>query len=272
MLNLIEIKNQWKNQGFCIFPNFIDTKKLEKLFLICDDIFNQWLATSPNIKEAANTTNMAYLTEPIYFDKYPKKLIELLEFIADQNIIEILEFISGEKILFHNTQYFFNPADKSWKGIWHRDTQFLAPEPELEKQRIKYNTGVHFRVAFLPDDYLEYVPASEQRWDTPEEYAIRKGENGKSNIDDDMPGKQKIFLNPGDALLFHAWGIHRGVYDMNKPRRTLDIIYSWGNHCDYYVPPMTCFEQSDLLDKLSLNARDFFSYFIKTYQQYWEKI
>ncbi|NES77110.1 MULTISPECIES: hypothetical protein [Okeania] len=65
MPNLIETKHQWKNQGFCIFPNFIDTKKLEKLHFICDDIFNQWLAASPNIKEAANTTNMAYLTEPI---------------------------------------------------------------------------------------------------------------------------------------------------------------------------------------------------------------
>jgi len=110
---------------------------------------------------------MAYLTEPNYFNKNSSWLIELLEFIADRKIIEILEFISGEKLLFHNTQYFFNPVDKSWKGIWHRDTQFLAPEVELEKQRIKHNTGVHFRVAFLADDYLEYVPGSEKRWDTP---------------------------------------------------------------------------------------------------------
>ncbi len=267
--NLINIKYQWENQGFCIFPNFLEPKKLEKLQLICDDIFQQWLAASPNIEEAANTTNMAYLTEPKYFHKNFNWLIELLEFIADQKIIEILEFISGEKIIFHNTQYFFNPADKSWKGIWHRDTQFLAPEAELEKQRIKHNTGVHFRVAFLADDYLEYVPGSEKRWDSLEEFSIRKSENGKLNTDDNMPGKQKIFLNKGDALLFHAWGIHRGVYDVNKPRRTLDIIYGWGNHCDYYVPLISCFGQLDLLEKLSPNARQFFSYFIQTYQKYW---
>lgn len=272
MENLISVKKQWEKQGFCIFPGFVELEKLNKLQIICENIFQQWLAAATDSQEAANCSNMAYLTEPMYFksDRH-KSLKELLEFIAAPKILEILKYLGGDRIFFHNTQYFFKPADKSWRGIWHRDTQFLAPEPELEKQRIQYHTGVHFRIAFLPDDYLEYIPGSEKRWDNPEEYAIRKEENGKSNTTDNMPGKQKIILEKGDALLFHGWGIHRGVYDVTKPRSTLDILYVWGKPCDYAPPPATCFQETNLLNELNPTAREFFSSFIDTYRKYWQK-
>ncbi|NEP44620.1 MAG: phytanoyl-CoA dioxygenase family protein [Okeania sp. SIO2H7] len=230
MDNLISVKEEWEKQGFCIFPQFVDSEKLNKLQIICENIFQKWLAASSDRQEAANTSNMAFLTDPIYYKKEDyNSLKELLEFIAEPRILQVLKFLGGDRVFFHNTQYFFKPADKSWRGIWHRDTQFLASDSELEKERINYHTGVHFRIAFLKDDYLEYIPGSQKRWDTPEEYEIRKEENGKSNQTDNMPGKQKIILEKGDALLFHAWGIHRGVYDLTKPRSTLDLLYVWGN-------------------------------------------
>lgn len=268
-MDLIQIKAQWEKEGYYIFPNFINSAQLNRLRFICDHILEQWFKTCPNYEQAVNASNMAFLTESHYFKSHPNWLIELLEFIAKPQILEILRFLAGQEILFHNTQYFYNPASHSWKGIWHRDTQFMAPDPTLEKERMKSSVGVHFRVAFLPDDYLEYVPGSEKRWDTAEEYAIRKAENGNSPNATDMPGKKKIILNPGDGLLFHAWGIHRGVYDVDKLRRTLDIIYQWGNHCDYCPPPATCFNQLNLLNQLTPVAQEFFDYFIKTYKNYW---
>lgn len=268
-MNLAQIKNQLQNEGFCLIPNFMDAASVDKLKIICDDILQQWLESVSDSIQGYYIANMAFLTEPVYFKHHPYRLIELLELIADKKILEILNSIAGKKVLFHNTQYFFNPISKSWKGIWHRDTQFLAPEPELEKKRMIEATAVHFRIAFLKDSCLEYVPGSEQRWDTPEEYTMRKGENGKQQSSEHMPGKRRITLNEGDALLFHAWGIHRGIYDVNTPRRTLDIIYQWGKPCDYCPPPPTCFRKSDLLKQLSPSAQEFFSHFIKTYEKYW---
>jgi hypothetical protein len=153
--------------------------------------------------------------------------------------------------------------------MWHRDSQFLAPEPEQERQRMQAFSGVHFRIAFLPDSYLEYVPGSEQRWDTPAEHAIRKGLDGQRSDTSDMPGKQTLYLKPGDGLLFHAWGIHRGNYNLDKPRRTLDILYQWGAPLTDFPPSPTCFQQPDLLLQLSDRARQFFQRFINTYQPYW---
>jgi len=175
--------------------------------------------------------------------------------------------LAGELPLFHNTQYFYNPTQPH-DGEWHRDTQFLAPDEGLERKRMKQHTAVHFRIAFLADQQLEYVPGSEQRWDTPEESSIRKGQHP---TDSGMPGRTRIELGPGDACIFHAWGIHRGTYRAEIPRRTLDIIYGWGVACDYAPPPPMCFTDSALLSQLSWPARQFFDSFIRRYEGYWKE-
>lgn len=216
----------------------------------------------------ADAANIAYLTESRYFGSRESDLLHLLEFIADPRIVLLLREVFGEAPLFHNTQYFRNPATHSWPGDWHRDTQFLAPDPAMEARRMKQHTGVHFRVAFLPDAQLEYVPGSERRWDTPEELAIRKGTDPSRP---DMPGRTRIELRAGDACLFHAWGIHRGNYHAKVPRQTLDIIYGWGGECDYAPPPPMCFEDRTLLERLGPGARDFFGYFIRSYAPCWER-
>ena len=245
-----------------LIREFLDGREISELKRICDQVLKQAIAEAP---ERSNASNIAYLTDRKYFHGHEADLLRLLEFIADQRIISILTDLSGELPLFHNTQYFYNPAT-SWDGDWHRDTQFLAPEAALEKKRMKLHTGVHFRVAFLADSQLEYVPGSERRWDLAGELKIRKGAEPSGF---DMPGRRQIELGIGDACLFHAWGIHRGTYRAEIPRRTLDIIYGWGGVCDYSPPPPMCFTDPDLLARLSPGARNFFDYFIQTYGRFW---
>jgi Phytanoyl-CoA dioxygenase (PhyH) len=260
-----EISKHWNESGLVVIPGFLDPLELAELKRICDHVLQQAIAEAP---DRANASNIAYLTEPRYFHLHEADLLRLLEFIADQRIVSLLTRLSGELPLFHNTQYFYNPASMSWDGDWHRDTQFLAPEVALEQERMKQHTGVHFRVALVADSQLEYVPGSERRWDSAGELEIRKGaEPRRSN----MPGSKKIELGVGDACLFHAWGIHRGTYRADIPRRTLDIIYGWGGTCDYCPPPPMCFAQRGLLTRLSPGARNFFNYFISAYSGYWNQ-
>jgi hypothetical protein len=259
-----EITKRWNDAGFVVIPGFLDHEEISKLRSTCDQVLREAIAESP---DRANASNIAFLTERRYFRSSEAGLLRLLEFIADLRIVTLLNHLAGEPPLFHNTQYFYNPASTSWDGDWHRDTQFLAPEVALEQQRIKRHTGVHFRVAFVDDSQLEYVPGSERRWDLPEELDIRKGSHPSRP---DMPGRKKIELGAGDACLFHAWGIHRGTYRAEIPRRTLDIIYGWGGACDYCPPPPMCFTDEDLLARLSSSARNFFEHFIKTYRSYWK--
>jgi ectoine hydroxylase-related dioxygenase (phytanoyl-CoA dioxygenase family) len=257
------ITGHWNDSGLVVIPGLLDRREISDLRGICDHVLQQAFAEAP---DRANASNIAFLTERRYFRSSEADLLRLLDFIADQRIVTLLSHLAGELPLFHNTQYFYNPAGKSWDGDWHRDTQFLAPEVAIEQQRRRRHTGVHFRVAFVADSQLEYVPGSERRWDLPEELDIRKGSHPSRP---DMPGSRKIELDAGDACLFHAWGIHRGTYRVDILRRTLDIIYGWGGACDYCPPPPMCFTDQDLLSRLSPGARSFFEHFIKTYRSYW---
>ena len=260
-----EISKHWNESGLVVIPGFLDRWEIPELRRICDHVLQQAIAEAP---DRANASNIAYLTEPRYFHSREADLLRLLEFIANQRIVALLTHLARELPLFHNAQYFYNPASMSWDGDWHRDTQFLAPEIALEQERMKQHTGVHFRVALVADSQLEYVPGSERRWDSAGELEIRKGAEPRRS---DMPGSRKIELGVGDACLFHAWGIHRGTYRADIPRRTLDIIYGWGGACDYCPPPPMCFTNRDLLARLSPSARNFFDYFIKTYGRYWNQ-
>ena len=264
-MDIAAVAKEWNDCGVVIIPGFLDRTEIAALRHICDRVLEQAIAEAP---DRANASNIAYLTERKYFRAHEADLLRLLEFIADQRIVLLLTRLSGELPLFHNTQYFYHPAVTSWDGDWHRDTQFLAPEVSLERERMKQHTGVHFRVAFLPDAQLEYVPGSECRWDALAELEIRKGAQPSRP---DMPGRKKIELRTGDACLFHAWGIHRGTYRADIPRRTLDVIYGWGGACSYSPPPPMCFTDPELLARLSPQARNFFDYFINAYRVYWKQ-
>lgn len=241
-----------------IFPNFLTPAECEPLRQTCDRILDQIRSEHPDHE----TTNIATLTELKYFGDRKSELLTLLEFIADPRILSILEAIADQPILFHNTQYFPNPQRQSWQGAWHRDTQFGAATDAIEQHRIESMTGVHFRVAFVADDCLEYIPGSEQRWDTETELGIRKGDN-PTQID--IPGRIRIALKPGDACLFHAWGIHRGSYRAAIPRQTLDVIYGWGGRCEWAIPDPTCFSNVAIVSELNNIAQLFYQRFITTY-------
>ena len=264
-MDVEQIIKEWNNCGVAIIPRFLQPSEMTELKRICDHVLEQAIAEAP---DCANASNIAYLTEHKYFHAHETDLLRLLEFVADQRVVSLLTRLSGELPLFHNTQYFYNPAVCSWNGDWHRDTQFLAPEAALERERMKQHTGVHFRVAFLPDSQLEYVPGSERRWDLPAELEIRKGV--QPNFPN-MPGRKRLELRAGDACLFHAWGIHRGTYRADITRRTLDIIYGWGGACSYCPPSPMCFLDRELLARLSPAARSFFEYFISVYKPYWNQ-
>ncbi|MGK7927931.1 MAG: phytanoyl-CoA dioxygenase family protein [Spirulina sp.] len=265
-IQLNDIKTQWNTDGYMVFPNFINEIEVRELRGICDRVLNHIQAKREARGQFKDITNIAYLTETRYFRDNFLPLIDLLEFIASPSILSILEEIAGEIPLFHNTQYFYQPKFASWEGDWHRDSQFDAPDIELEKMRMQEFTGIHFRVAFLEDDCLEFVPGSQERWDTEIEFKIRKGTNPSFF---NMPDRQRIHLKPGDACLFHAWGIHRGSYRIDKPRRTLDIIYGWGGKC-YFTPPQMCLSNPSILASLSEPARQFFTYFVEAYQPFWQ--
>jgi ectoine hydroxylase-related dioxygenase (phytanoyl-CoA dioxygenase family) len=118
--------------------------------------------------------------------------------------------------------YYHEQTKRDWDGDWHRDSQFGRPDPEHERARFENSVAVHVRVAFEDDDWLQIVPGSHARWDTPEELHIRRGSDRATAF---MPNATRIRLRAGDGCLFHAWSIHRASYRCAPIRRTLDALY-----------------------------------------------
>jgi len=269
VMNKEQVKHRWDRNGYFVVPRLFDLSSVKELRKICNRVLGQWLNESRDPRASSDLINMAYLTEPRYFEDHPAQLTTLLEAVADEKILSLLEAVFDAELLFHNTQYFFDPRGQSRAGAWHRDQQFVAEDDATEELIRRTTVGVHVHVAFLPDDNLEIVPGSHTRRDTPEELRIRRGLNGRETSADDMPGAVRISLGAGDACFFSAWSIHRGRYLAEHPRRTFDIIYGTSNQ--WAVPPPTCFLRPDVLRGVSEPARRFFRRFIDAYKPAWEK-
>lgn len=263
-----DFQNEWSRNGYFVVPQLFDASLINTLRVICDDIFRQWLAESPDPFSASNNTNMAYLTEERYFREHPERLGTLLEVIAHEKILSIFNQLFDVEPLFHNTQYFFEPATETSAGNWHRDQQFDSASTESEKSFLS-EKGFHAHIALVPDDNLEIIPGTHARWDTPEEFEIRKGKNDKKPNSDEMPGAIRIRLNAGDACFFSAWSIHRGNYVAGKIRRTFDVIY--GASPSNYTPPPMCFSLPEVLDDVTAHTRLFFERFISAYKGRWAR-
>jgi ectoine hydroxylase-related dioxygenase (phytanoyl-CoA dioxygenase family) len=238
--------------GFAVFPRFLATPQIAALRAACDRVLER-----QRLHRGDDTTNIAYLTDACWHDDESVDRVTLLEFIASPRVTTLITTAVGTPS-FHNTQYFMEPRTRSWIGAWHRDCQFLVSTPAQEDSVRARACGVHFRVALVDDDHLEYVPGSEQRADTPSERTAR-WQTDTQAPPQDLPGAQRLSLRAGDALLFHAWGIHRGRYVASRPRRTLDLIYNIG------APPPGCprdaVAQAVPLAGLSPTARAFFTAF-----------
>ncbi len=242
--------------GVVVVPGFLGPRELTRLQEICDSVLNQIRAAST--ERGHTKTNIAFLTEPEYFQRPFEPLLRQLEFIASEKIRELIRNLLPvqrieERLLFHNTQYLHEQTKQNWDGDWHRDSQFLYPDPDEEKEFIFSTTPMHFRVAFVGDAWLQFVPGSHLRSDTTEEHIIRKGEQPNAA---EMPGARRIDLRPGDACVFNACGIHRGTYRTAPLRRTLDLVYGLAP-CPPgpAVPPPTCFEIPEIMSALSKDSR-----------------
>lgn len=275
--NASSLRQQWRDLGYVTVPQLIAPARAERLRVICDSIYAQWRERDPQTGrpgEKPDATVMRHLNHPAYFAQHPEWRIDVLEAAADPNVLDVAEHIFGEPAMFRCTSLFFNPSGIQLDGNWHRDAQFIAKSDEEEKQMVLSagdgGDGMQLQIALLPSEDIEVVPASHLRWDTPEEYAIRKADNGAHNRSNAMPGALRVMQNAGDAVLFNAMCIHRGRYHSDKPRRTLMLTYTresapWFD----FFSDQPWFLDTGALNGLSDHAHAFYRRFIAQYESHW---
>jgi len=272
-----DIYTQWRTQGYVVVPQLWGADQAARLRIICDDILAQWRAQDPQTGQPGDkpdATVMRHLNHPAYFQAHPKWLGEVLDAAADPHALDVVQAILGEPPLFRCTSLFFNPGGIDLDGNWHRDSQFSARDDEAEKAMLTAagdgGSGMQFQIALVPSDDIEIVPGSHLRWDTAEDYAIRKAEGGKNNRSNHMPGALRVHQEAGDAILFNPMALHRGRYRSGILRRTLMLTYTKTSEPWFdYFSNQPWFSQPNYLAQLNANTRAFYEPFVAAYAPKW---
>jgi ectoine hydroxylase-related dioxygenase (phytanoyl-CoA dioxygenase family) len=276
----LSLGEHYQTQSYILVRRLIEPSEAETLRTICEDILRQWFAGVDPTREkptaSAEATVMRHLNHPAYFAERPEWFPILMDLIADERVLSALREVLDDEPLFRCTSLFFNPRENSRDGNWHRDSQFLTRSDEEEKEFL-FNSqraaGLQLQMALVPSEDAEVVPGSHLRWDTPEEYHIRKDDGGAHSRSSDMPGALRVRLEPGDAVAFNPCALHRGRYHTDKLRRTIMLTYTTqsGDHPPDYFNHQPWFLDPDHLKPLKPQTRAFFEPFVETFRTNWLK-
>jgi ectoine hydroxylase-related dioxygenase (phytanoyl-CoA dioxygenase family) len=271
------LSEQWRELGYVVVPQLIGAERANALRDMCEAIYAQWRACDPQTGapgEKPDATVMRHLNHPAYFVERRDGLPIILEAAADPNVLRVAQSILGEPPMFRCISLFFNPSGVHMDGNWHRDAQFMTKTDDEERSMILNagdgGSGMQLQIALAPSEDIEVVPGSHLRWDTPDEYAIRKADGGAHNRSNAMPGAVRVKQQPGDAVLFNAMMLHRGRYHSDKLRRTLMLTYTKASEPWFdYFSDQPWFLQPGYLDGVSAGARAFYQRFITQYEANW---
>lgn len=269
----------WREEGYIIVRQLYSPERVSWLRQACERILNQWRVLSPETGRPGGdpeSTSMRHLNHSAYFQNDPNGLREMLASIADPKVLALCRGLFGAEPLFRCTSLFMNPTTQSLDGNWHRDSQFLFPDETIEREKLVAANGIsdhiQLQVALVPSDDIEFVPGSHRRWDTPEEYHVRRADEGANNRSE-MPNALRVALEPGDAVGFNAYGLHRGRYHSDRLRRTFMLTFTDSRvPLSDYFSRQPWFQEPDYLAGLNETQRCLFETFVAAYAKDWEAV
>jgi hypothetical protein len=272
------LRDQWQAHSCLVVRKLITPEEAEALRDLCEEVLQQWVVGLDPVPggpvPGPEATVMRHLNHPAYFRGRPAAFSFLMDQNADERVLAVARAVLEEEPLFRCTSLFFNPRANGRDGDWHRDSQFVTRTDEEERQFLfgeERAAALQLQIALLPSEDSEVVPGSHRRWDTPEEYRIRKGDGGRHRRSNEMPGAVRVRLEPGDAVAFNPRALHRGRYHTDKPRRTLMLTYTSrsGEHPPDYFNRQPWFLEPGYLEPLAPRTRAFFGPFVKRFCDTW---
>lgn len=279
----------WQRDGYLLMPGALDRSAVSGLREASEHALAQWRATSnPDNQPGQFWAGpdgwiLIHLNHPRYFMGRHDWLVRILDAVAAPPAIDAITKIMGEPPVFMQCNLYIDPPVRGHSngGHWHRDCQFYAGGDEAVEKRLFHGEAdppreLHMHIPLVPTQATGVVPGSHIRWDTPEEYEVRR-----RNPSAAMPGGIRLPMQPGDIGLFHVNSIHRGYYNVGVPRRTIAITFGsrakyrpfdpvwWKNMRGYVATFQPWTRRPGYLDGVTPPARELFQRFIDTYGDQW---
>ncbi len=272
-----DLAGNWFRDGYVVARGLLDAQRVDRLLGVCAEVLRQWRIRDPQSgaeggREDAHS--MRHLNHPAYFASDRSGLLEILDSIAEPRVLDVCAAFLGEQPLFRCTSLFMNPQQTSQDGSWHRDSQFITPDVGEEKKSVaaSQNSGeaIQLQLALVASGDVEFVPGSHRRWDTDEEFQIRRADGGSNSRSHAMPEALRSELEPGDAMAVNPYGLHRGRYHADKLRSTYMLTYARSSLPGYdYFSHHPWFAEAGYLDGVEPATREFFASFVDAYAAQW---
>lgn len=213
------ISESYRDSGYILLRNFFHEKELQDLESVLNKFHENWLKENQKNYQSV-LINSHSITASNLITK--EERLNIFKFITQNKITEIIRSVFPSNTVFLNTQLFFDPYNKQQNNYWHRDIQYTGISIDEQKEKIKTQHVIHFRIPLKSERGIELIPETHTNWDLPDEEETRLSLNGKKPHDNLKRGKS-ISLKRGELLVFSANMIHRGLYGKN--RFTFDIIF-----------------------------------------------
>ncbi len=216
--NLGSIESQYQRDGYVKISDGFDGIELREVVSVVSRFHNCWKQENGKtlLKGAVNSS---YLTGTQYLSDLDRSA--LFWFISSSKIARIISELPFQRAAFMNAQLFFDPVDAKRKNYWHRDPQYHLSIDE-QKKVLSGSEVIHIRIPLRNEPGIELIPGTHRRWDSEEELKVRLEQSGKKNHHDISTGVV-VPLSKGDALVFSANIIHRGLY--GNDRRSFDLLF-----------------------------------------------
>jgi hypothetical protein len=220
----LETAQAWTRDGFFVLRRAVSREVVTELSGICDAVLHQVRERSS--AHGHTSTHVSGLLASEYFVARPEGRVRLAAYASSRAVVSLIQGLGrageGPPDL-RDLQYFHEPSARDADGAWHRDGD--GPALNSLESHGRPPTLLRYRLAFAPDDHLEYVPGSHARASTPEELRVLRGRARNGSL---PSPSTRVELEPGDVCAFDAWGIHRGRYRRDRTRRTLDLLFGFG--------------------------------------------
>jgi hypothetical protein len=263
----------WRRDGAILARGLLSAEGLARLTALGRAAAERSLIHDPHLGRARERGDVMVRKphHPAYATALPGGSREALDAVADPAALRLARAAFGSEPLLRSVALAWEDGDGARDSGWVRDGQLLAADEADERRIIAERGGhaMHLRIALGPCDLLEYVPGSNRRWDSPEEWRVRYGD-GRAHVRGEMPGARRVALAPGDAMAIDPLCLQRNRSGPGQPWRLwyLTLTEDGYQRHDCFSDQPWLLEPGSL-DGLSPQAAAFFARFVAAHREHW---
>jgi hypothetical protein len=214
----------YERDGFVLRRRLLAPEIVARLVAIGERVHAQWMQEHGEEARKRDLINSTGLTATRYFrPPFDSERRIFFDALADGALWDLLTALFGNDLYFHGTQMFFNPLDRRQRPYWHRDLQYMDYDETRQRAVLGELCNLHVRIPLRSERSFMLVPGSHARWDTDLERDVRLERSGHRNWEE-LPFATPFDLDPGDILILSAHMLHRGTYEGNNGRLSLDLM------------------------------------------------